>query len=122
MIQLAFLLLEAEAVRRQWTVLGLVGIVWALLGIVIITESVEHIHGFTTHMLGFLLVIEGCVTGSRFRGSDLVSIYAAMGLTFGAGAQVGPALAGLAMATMLHGLSFFVAALCLLFLAFVLAH
>jgi len=60
------------------------------------------------------------IVGSRFSGSDLVSIYAAMGLTFGGGALLGPALAGLAMDAALHGLALFVAAACFLFLGFVL--
>ena len=60
------------------------------------------------------------IVGSRFRGGELVGIYAAMGLTFGVGALVGPALAGVAMDAALHGLSWFVALLCFLFLAFVL--
>jgi uncharacterized membrane protein HdeD (DUF308 family) len=61
-IQLAFLLLGAEAIRRHWAVLGAIGVVWALLGAVIMTEAVENIHGYTMHVLGFLLVIEGCMT------------------------------------------------------------
>jgi MFS family permease len=59
------------------------------------------------------------VVGSRFQGADLVAIYAAMGLLWGAGALVGPPLAGLAMDAAPHGLPFFVAFTCLLFLAFV---
>ena len=60
------------------------------------------------------------IVGSRFRGGDLVGIYAAMGLTFGLGALIGPALAGIAMDATLHGLPLFVAALCFLFLGFML--
>ena len=69
MIQLAFLLLGAEAVRRHWIVLGIIGALWALLGTAILTESFEHIQGYTMHILGLLLVIEGCVTMlARFAG------------------------------------------------------
>jgi uncharacterized membrane protein HdeD (DUF308 family) len=62
MIQLTFLLLGAEAVRRHWIVLAAVGVTWALLGIAIMTESFEHIRGYTMHILGVLLVVEGCAT------------------------------------------------------------
>jgi hypothetical protein len=37
------------------------------------------------------------MVGSRFQGSDLVGVYAVMGLAWGAGALVGPSVAGLAM-------------------------
>lgn len=55
------------------------------------------------------------VVGSRFQGSDLVGIYAAMGLMWGVGALVGPVLAGLAMDRVPHGLAFFAAAVCFAF-------
>lgn len=55
------------------------------------------------------------VVGSRFQGSDLVGIYAAMGLMWGVGALVGPVLAGLAMDLVPHGLAFFAAAVCFVF-------
>jgi Na+/melibiose symporter and related transporters len=37
------------------------------------------------------------MVGSRFEGNDLVGVYAVMGLAWGVGALVGPALAGVAM-------------------------
>jgi MFS family permease len=52
------------------------------------------------------------IVGSRFCGSDLIGIYAAMGLLWGGGALLGPILAGGAMQLTLHGLPFFVAAVC----------
>lgn len=52
------------------------------------------------------------IVGSRFSGSQLVGIYAAMGLMWGAGALVGPVLAGAAMQVMTHGLPLFVAFAC----------
>lgn len=55
------------------------------------------------------------VVGSRFSGGDLVGIYALMGLTWGAGALVGPLLAGLSMQAGTHGLAIFAAAACGLF-------
>ena len=60
------------------------------------------------------------VVGSRFQGADLVGIYAAMGLTFGVGALVGPALAGVAMDLSAYGLPLFVAAACFAFTVFLM--
>lgn len=59
------------------------------------------------------------VVGSRFRGSELIGIYAAMGLMWGLGAFLGPIAAGLAMEWSANGLAFFAAAVCALFAAFV---
>ncbi len=52
------------------------------------------------------------IVGSRFSGSELIGIYAAMGLMWGGGALIGPMLAGMAMQVTTHGLPFFVAAAC----------
>jgi MFS family permease len=52
------------------------------------------------------------IVGSRFGGSQLVGIYAAMGLMWGAGALLGPLLAGIAMQWLNHGLPLFVAFAC----------
>jgi MFS family permease len=59
------------------------------------------------------------IVGSRFQGAELVGIYGVMGLIWGAGALVGPVLAGAAMDATRHGLPLFVALACLLFLAFI---
>ncbi|BBE70892.1 MFS transporter [Oharaeibacter diazotrophicus] len=61
------------------------------------------------------------VVGSRFQGSDLVGIYAAMGLMWGVGALVGPLAAGAAMQATQHGLAFFAAAACGAFALFAIA-
>ena len=61
------------------------------------------------------------IVGSRFSGGDLVGIYAGMGLTWGAGALVGPPLARMAMQTTPHGLALFAAGACLCFMIFALA-
>ncbi|MBP2231164.1 MFS family permease [Azospirillum agricola] len=61
------------------------------------------------------------VVGSRFQGSELVGIYAVMGLMWGVGALLGPVLAGLAMDLVPHGLAFFAAAVCFVFVASVMA-
>ncbi|WP_442578664.1 MFS transporter [Mesorhizobium sp. ASY16-5R] len=58
------------------------------------------------------------IVGSRFKGTELVGIYAAMGLMWGVGALAGPLLAGAAMQTTTHGLTFFAAAACAAFMVF----
>jgi MFS family permease len=63
------------------------------------------------------------IVGSRFSGGDLVGVYAVMSVAWGAGALVGPALAGLAMqAAPGVGLPFAVAFACALFAAFMAIH
>ncbi|GGB57252.1 MFS transporter [Tistrella bauzanensis] len=57
------------------------------------------------------------VVGSRFQGAELVGIYAAMGLMWGVGALLGPVIAGAAMEAAAHGLAFFAAAACFVFVA-----
>ena len=62
------------------------------------------------------------IVGSRFKGGELDGIYAVMGLTWGVGALLGPALAGIAMIFFTHGLPLFAAAAaCLLFALFLAA-
>ncbi|AWK88243.1 MFS transporter [Azospirillum thermophilum] len=56
------------------------------------------------------------VVGSRFAGSELIGIYAVMGLMWGVGALVGPVAAGAAMEMSFHGLAFFAATACAAFL------
>lgn len=58
------------------------------------------------------------IAGSRFSGTDLVGIYAAMGLMWGLGALLGPLLAGISMQATLHGLAYFAAAACACFSLF----
>lgn len=58
------------------------------------------------------------IVGSRFRGSELVGVYAVMGLAWGLGALVGPTGAGLAIAALPHGLAVFSAAACIAFALF----
>ena len=61
------------------------------------------------------------IVGSRFSGNELVGIYAGMGVVWGVGALLGPALAGLAMQATTHGLVYVVALSCALFMAFAMA-
>ena len=53
--------------------------------------------------------------GSRFRGGDLVSVYAVMSVAWGVGAFVGPSAAGAAMDLARHGLPYFAAFACAAF-------
>lgn len=55
------------------------------------------------------------LVGSRFRGGDLVSVYAVMSVAWGAGAFVGPSAAGVAMDLTRHGLPYFAAITCAAF-------
>jgi len=61
------------------------------------------------------------VVGSRFQGTDLVGIYAVMGLAWGVGALLGPALAGFSMGIATHGLPIFAALACAAFCVFLMA-
>jgi len=56
------------------------------------------------------------IIGSKFKGSDLVGVYAATGLFWGGGALAGPLLTGAAMEITVHGLAFFAAASCAVFM------
>ncbi|PMQ05278.1 putative MFS-type transporter YcaD [Dyella sp. AD56] len=59
------------------------------------------------------------MVGSRFQGGDLVGVYAVMGLAWGLGALVGPALAGVAMGmSALFGLPGVIALGCAVFAVF----
>lgn len=55
------------------------------------------------------------LVGSRFKGGDLVGIYAVSGLFWGLGALVGPLGAGFAMQVHPHGLALFATLACTLF-------
>jgi MFS family permease len=61
------------------------------------------------------------MVGSRYSGSDLVGIYAVMGLAWGGGALIGPSMAGVAMSiSAYYGLPIFVAIACAIFSVFML--
>lgn len=56
------------------------------------------------------------LVGSRFKGGDLVGVYAVMGFAWGAGALVGPSVAGVAMqGSARFGLPVMIAVACALF-------
>jgi MFS family permease len=58
------------------------------------------------------------IVGTRYKGGELVGIYAGMGLLWGVGALVGPLLSGAANGVMMHGLPLTVALLCGVFTIF----
>ncbi len=59
------------------------------------------------------------IVGSRFSGGDLVGIYAAMSISWGGGALIGPSIVGLAMQwSPTYGLPYAIAAGCALFAVF----
>jgi hypothetical protein len=61
------------------------------------------------------------MVGSRFQGGDLVGVYAVMGLAWGAGALVGPTVAGVAMlGSAQFGLPGMIAVACALFAVFMM--
>jgi uncharacterized membrane protein HdeD (DUF308 family) len=62
MVQLALLLLGAQAVQRHWLRLAVVGVLWTTLGLVVTADPLDGIHAMTMHALGALLVVEGVVT------------------------------------------------------------
>lgn len=72
MIQLAILLIGTRAVKRQWAVLPLVGLVWMALGVWVLTHVTNGILVIATDLLGALLLVEGlvvllCVWASSLR-------------------------------------------------------
>ncbi|WP_372085498.1 MFS transporter [Tistrella mobilis] len=102
-------------VRILAVVAGLGALVWPLaLGHQIVTWVLLFVWGGA--FVGVYTIMLA-VVGSRFKGGDLVGIYAAMGLMWGVGALLGPVLAGAAMDTTRHGLAFFAAAACFAFVA-----
>jgi MFS family permease len=58
------------------------------------------------------------ILGSRFRGTELVGVYAVMGMFWGVGALAGPLLVGLAMMVSVQGLPLVAAVACLAFAGF----
>jgi uncharacterized membrane protein HdeD (DUF308 family) len=61
MIRLLLLLLGAEAVRRRWRVLLLIGIVWAAVGLAIVCDAFDGSTVIRPHYFGYLLLLEGVV-------------------------------------------------------------
>lgn len=100
-ISAATALLWPFVLRDTWLAFGLV-FVWGGLFV-----------GIYTVML--------TLVGSRFKGGDLVGVYAVMGLAWGVGALVGPTVAGVAMqGSVRFGLPVMIAAACALFAVYMM--
>jgi MFS family permease len=106
--------------RRLMTGLGLV------CGLVALTwPLIFHIHWLVFGVVfvwGGLIVgiytVMQALVGSRFQGSDLVGVYAAIGITWGIGGLFGPPLLGAAMGLIANGFPFMTGAMCLAFAGF----
>ena len=106
--------------RRLAIILGLVAVGGALLWPLVLHDPwiaypVLFVWGGV--FVGIYTLMMALV-GSRFQGADLIGIYAVMGMIWGVGALVGPALAGLSMDLLPHGLPIFAALACLAFTAY----
>ena len=100
------LVLATLAAVGAWAAPAMFELPWLAFGAVFVWGGVFV--GIYTVML--------VAVGSRFKGADLVGIYAAMGLAWGGGALFGPTLAGLAMAwSPTHGLTDLIALGCAAF-------
>lgn len=100
-IAAATALLWPFALREPWIAFALV-FVWGGLFVGIYTVMVT-------------------LVGSRFRGGDLVGVYAVMGLAWGVGALIGPSIAGVAMqGSAQFGLPVMIAVMCAAFAVFML--
>lgn len=105
--------------RRLVVLLALISAVgaavWPLaLGSAIATYALLFVWGGA--FVGIYTIMITLV-GSRFKGGDLVGIYAVSGLFWGLGALVGPLGAGFAMQVHPHGLAVFATLACALFAA-----
>lgn len=106
------LVLATLAAVGAWAAPAMFELPWLAFGAVFVWGGVFV--GIYTVML--------VVIGNRFRGADLIGIYAAMGLAWGMGALIGPTLAGLAMAwSPTHGLTGLIALACMAFVVLVAA-
>ncbi|MDB5412887.1 MAG: transporter [Rubritepida sp.] len=108
--------------RKLVLALGVVSalgaLVWPLvMGHVVLAYATLFIWGGA--FVGIYTIMLTLV-GSRFQGTDLVGIYAVMGLAWGVGALLGPASAGLAMGITTHGLPIFAALACAGFCVFLM--
>jgi uncharacterized membrane protein HdeD (DUF308 family) len=61
MIQLAVLLVGAEAMRRKWKLLAFVGLLWMVLAVVVAVDIVDGASTVATWAFGYFLVLEGGV-------------------------------------------------------------
>lgn len=62
MIQIALLLFGVDFVRTKAKYLGLLGLIWGLLGIGIFVDGLDGIHYFPLQVFGALLLLESLIT------------------------------------------------------------
>jgi uncharacterized membrane protein HdeD (DUF308 family) len=68
MIRLAILLMGFETMRRQWRSLAVAGVLWLVLGLVIMGDAADGVTIVVTETFGYLLVAEGLVATSLALG------------------------------------------------------
>jgi uncharacterized membrane protein HdeD (DUF308 family) len=61
MIRLIVLLLGAEATRRKWRSMAIVGVLWLAIGIVIIGDGADGITVIATQTFAYFLIAEGVI-------------------------------------------------------------
>lgn len=62
MIRLALLLLGPEFIRTRWRVLAAIGVLWALLGGVLLWDAIAGAVWFPYQLFGYFLILEALVT------------------------------------------------------------
>jgi uncharacterized membrane protein HdeD (DUF308 family) len=62
MIRLALLLLGPEFIRTHWKTLAAIGVLWALIGGVLLYDAFDGAVWFPYHLFGYLLILEALVT------------------------------------------------------------
>ena len=91
---------------------------WLVLAIAVVVPTINAAFiGWLSVRTAGIYTIMITLVGSRFKGGDLVGIYAVSGLFWGLGALVGPLGAGFAMQVHPHGLAVFATLACALFAA-----
>jgi uncharacterized membrane protein HdeD (DUF308 family) len=66
MLRLAMLLVGARALRRKWLLLGILGIVWMVLGFAILVDASGHLSTVTVEAIAILLLFEGFLALALF--------------------------------------------------------
>ncbi|MEB0046547.1 MULTISPECIES: HdeD family acid-resistance protein [unclassified Pseudomonas] len=61
MVRLSMILLGHDFVRRRWSTLALVGVVWAIAGVAIFIDALDGVTYFPLHVFGYLLLAEAVI-------------------------------------------------------------
>ena len=62
MIRLILVLLGTDFIRRRWSTLAVMGLLWALLGAAIFIDALDGVMYFPIHVFGYLLLVEAVVS------------------------------------------------------------